>query len=698
MEERNDSPAFLRKQDLSVFAAGVLLLAASLIDPDELLIPRRLQTWLVGLGVLCGGWVVWSGVVRSIRARGGTRDGFFADVFFEKHRRALLVVLFAVHLVGTLFFLSPADVVNDRPVLTLDHAFHYYQARRANAVFFETARLHAYDPHFMAGFPSAIFDVDVKALEAFCAPVTDGQVAHAMKFFILGCYLSMVFTVYFGCRCLRFTEREAILSVAVLLVFWHWGRPYASHFRYAGMFDFLCVSHFSILAVGLFRRFLWGEGAVWWLILGPVAYFIHPTAVVILAVPYVYLILFARREITVRKTLLFMLWCVLVVLVNSVWIVPLLEYAHAKTGTKAFFQTAGAAELARILFRPGCLPAIGLVALAVPGAWRLGARGRRAEAASLVGTVVFLLIVAAYGVFLPGVKHLEPGRFVLTALFFSAPLAGVGCASLFDACARRAERASWLRGVEAAGFVLLVMSPIVLSFLCARTGYKHRVRTTLSADARVLVENVQRYTDRTGRLMIEDGPAALYGDVHLPGVLPLYTGVEQIGGPYPFTFLEHHFATLQMDRTMGKPLADLTAPEFWAYADLYNIRWVVAASAGVKDFMSRVAADTTGVPAAWRTGGAAPMSAEWQSDRYVLWRIHRPATFTGGDGDRVTASFDRIEIDVTRNRGPFLLAYHWDEGLSVRPPATITPVRRLDDPVPFMLVEPNGATSIVIEF
>jgi hypothetical protein len=698
MEKANDSPAFLRKQDLSVLLVGTLLLVASVLDPDGTRIPLRLQGGLVALGVLCVGWAVWNAFTRAKRTRGEIGEEFFTEGFFEKHKKALLVLLFAVHLMATLFFFSPADIVNERPVVTLDHAFHYYQARRANEVFFETARLHAYDPHFMAGFPSALFDLDVKALEAFCAPFPDGQVGRAMKFFILGCYLSMVFTVYIGCRCLRLTEREAILSVAVLLVYWHWGRPYASHFRYAGMFDFICVSHFSILAAGLFRRFLWGKGAIWWLILGPVAYFIHPTAVVILAVPYVCLIFFAHREITLKKTLLFVLWCAVVVLINSIWIIPLLEYAYAKTGTKAFFQTAGAADLAHILFRPGCLPAIALIALAVPGAWRLGTGGRRPEAVTLSCTFVFLLFVTAFGVFLPGVKHLEPGRFFLTALFFSAPLAGAGVASLFDACGRYAKRAPWLRVVGGVGFLILVLSPIVLSCLSARTGYRHRVSTTIPSKVQELVEAVQQHTNRAGRLMIEDGPAALYGDVHLPGLLPLYTGVEQIGGPYPFTFLEHHFATFQQDWTMGKPLAEISAREFWAYADLYNIRWVLAASAGVKDFVVRLATDTTSTPRGWLIGGAPPVSKVWESDRYVLWRVNRPPTFTGGEADRVSASFDRIEIDLAGDRREFLLRYHWDKGLKVRPPATITPIRLLEDPVPFMLVEPNGATSILIEY
>jgi len=60
----------------------------------------------------------------------------------------------------------------------------------------------------------------------------------------------------------------------------------------------------------------------------PIAYFIHPTAVVILAVPYACLLFCDRREITRRKLFFFVLWCAIVIAVNSIWIIPLFEYAR----------------------------------------------------------------------------------------------------------------------------------------------------------------------------------------------------------------------------------------------------------------------------------------------------------------------------------------------------------------------------------
>jgi hypothetical protein len=623
--------------------------------------------------------------------------GGFSDGFARAHVKTLLALLFLVHAAATLFFFSPADIVNERPVITLDHSFHYYQARRANEVFPKTGRLHMYDPHFMAGFPSGLFDIDVKSLEVVCAPFPASQVARAMKFFILSCYLSMVFTVYAGCRCLRLTERESLLAVALLLVFWHWGRPLASGFRYAGMFDFICVSHFSILIAGLFQRFLEGSRALWWLILGPLAYFIHPTAVVILAVPYVCLLLCDRREITRRKLLLFALWCSIVIVVNSVWIIPLLEYAPAKTATRAFFQTSGVGALVRILFRPGCAPAVLLIALAVAGTLRLARGGRVPTAVMVSATVLFLAAVSAYGVYLPGLRDIEPGRFLFSSLVFSAPLAGVGAGLLLDRWVRFSSDRRFARFLGTGALAVLLLCPVLLSYLSARTGYKHRVSTTLAPEVAELIGELQRRTDPSARLMIEDGPAAMYGDAHIPGLLPLYTGVSQIGGPYPFTFLQHHFATFQSDLTMGKPLDRLSAPEFWGYLEAYNVRWIVAASPDAKAYVAAVAADTASAPAGWKENGA-PLEAVWKSRRYTLWASRRPPSFTTGAVRPVTAGFDRIEIDTRDNALPFVLRFHWDRGLRARAPAKISPVHIADDPVPFIRVDPGGVTSVLIEY
>jgi hypothetical protein len=220
----------------------------------------------------------------------------------------------------------------------------------------------------------------------------------------------------------------------------------------------------------------------------------------------------------------------------------------------------------------------------------------------------------------------------------------------------------------------------------------------LTAEVLALVEAVEHHADRSGRLMIEDGPASLYDEVHLPGYLPVRTRVEQVGGPYPHTFLQHHFATFQRDWTMGRRLSEISAGEFWYYTDLYNIRWIAAASDEAKDFVRRIASDGSSGPASQGAERSAPIVEVWRSERYVLWRVERAPSFTGYEGDRVTASLNEIRIELAEDRDSFLLRYHWDEGLKASLPAKITPAYAVGDPVPFIMVEPNGARSIILKY
>ena len=117
-----------------------------------------------------------------------------------------------------------------------------------------------------------------------------------------------------------------------------------------------------------------------------------------------------------------------------------------------------------------------------------------------------------------------------------------------------------------------------LSFLSARTAYHHRLFTTPSTDVQELLDAIAKNVDTSGRVMVEDGPAALYDEVHLPGIIPALTGVQQIGGPYPHTFLLYYFTTFRWEETFGRPMKGWTPESLRPYLDLYDVRWILTAT------------------------------------------------------------------------------------------------------------------------
>lgn len=618
----------------------------------------------------------------------------------ESRRRAILAVVFGAHLVATFFFFPPEDIFNGRPVLTLDHSLHFYQAERAKEIFWSTGRLHTYDPYFMAGHPGGtIFDIDSKGVELWCALLRFIDTAVAYKLFIVLGHLLLVFTAYAGCRRMRFRFGESVYAVLLLLTFWHWGRPYAGHFRFAGMFSYLLVCHLSLYLAGLMRSFFDEERVNRLYLLGPLACLIHPTTAILLPAPSAALFFAARGRVppgSERRA-----WCrrvaarcglfILIVLaVNAVWLVPLFRYLDIKTASETFFQIGGMGALARELARPGNLPALALLAFAAAGAVIL-ARGRRlADAAAPAAGAVFLLLVSAFGIHIPVFNQMEPGRFLVPAFIFSAPLAGAGAAAALEALGKASRSAVGASAARSGGLVLLVIASPALSLVSSRAFYRHTLSTTHSPETRGLVEELSRRIDRSGRLMIEDGPAWAYGNVFLPALLPLQTRVEQIGGPYPFTFIRHSFATFRTCEAFGTPLADLAPERLREYLALYNVHWILTAT---PDCAARIE--------------SAGLAQSWSSGAFTLWETAAgvpggAASFASEPGVDVRSSYGRLDVTIEEGDAPpparVLLKYHWDRGLRVDPPARISPVARLGDPVPFILLEPRGEREISIFF
>jgi len=607
--------------------------------------------------------------------------------------KVILTVIFFAHLAGTLFFMPPEDILNDRPVITLDHALHYYQAERARETFAESLRLHTYDPYFMAGYPGGtVFDIDSKGLELWCAVLRFLSAPRCFKAFILLAHLLMVFTVFAGCRKLGMDQAESIYAVILLLAFWHWGRPYAGAFRFAGMFSYIFVCHLSLYVAGLFKSFAGGRSAWRFFIVGPLAFLVHPTAAVLLPVPFIVILLLksgsdggrAARPVTQGPLLIKLAgWCLLVIAVNAIWLVPLFRYIDIKVASRTFFQLHGFRHLGGIVLRPGNLPALGMIVLAVLGCGTLARRGRAFAAAAPAAGAIFLLLISGYGTGIPLFDQMEPGRFLLPAFFFMAPLAGAGLKVLFE---RFEGRYAWEKRFSAAGpaalAVLLIASP-VFSLVSAREYYRHTVSTTFTEQVSAMIEKLEESVRPSGRLMIEDGPGWRYGDVHLPSIVPLHTGVEQIGGPYPFAFIKHNFTNFTTNRVMGKDIEDIDSKMLEEYISLYGVEWILTATEECGGFIER----------------SGPVERVWSSGHFRLFRVVARREDEKAPGYRVKAGYGFIEISPAA-KGVSLpaeirLQYHYDRGLRVNHPASISPVRVLDDPVPFILLSTGEQASVI---
>ncbi|MBI4720944.1 MAG: hypothetical protein HY770_06945, partial [Chitinivibrionia bacterium] len=415
-------------------------------------------------------------------------------------------------------------------------------------------------------------------------------------------------------------------------------------------------------------------------VMGPLAFLVHPTAVVLVPAACIGIMAMDAGRFRSSRPALLLLWCLVIAAVNAVWIAPLVSYLGVKTPSTAFFQMAGIQEAASLIMRPGSLPAAALVVFAFGGMLTLVREKRFSVLVPAAGASAVLLAIAGYGCQIACIDQMEPGRFLVSFLLFLSPLAGVGLCGFMKAVERRFPSGGtrWKYALT----VLIFLAPLWLSFIESKTLYKHTITTRMPEGVAALAAIAKERTDLPGRLMVEDGPAALYGHAHLPGMLPLLSGREQIGGPYPYTILKHHFADFESESAFGRPLVSFSPAEFDSCLETYNVRLILTATKGTEDFLRRVAS----------------VSLIARSGRYSLWKVQGDFGPAFGAGVQVSSAQNLIMVTGGGSVPRVVLKYHWDKGLHAAGPSMIFPVQVGADPIPFIGLEPRGANEVRIVY
>jgi hypothetical protein len=239
------------------------------------------------------------------------------------------------------------------------------------------------------------------------------------------------------------------------------------------------------------------------------------------------------------------------------------------------------------------------------------------------------------------------------------------------------------RALRSSVLVSLVLVALPLSLLETKSFYRHTITTSLKPEVASLVEEVSARVRPPGRLMIEDSDAIHYGDVHLPALLPIATDVEQIGGPYPHTFLLYYFTTFRWEGTFGRPLERWDGESLQKYLDLHHVRWVLTSTGPSRRVMTDIA----------------ERPPDWSQPPYALWELVSDTAYARTSGaPAVEAGLNRLVVRGDAGAQGYFIQYHWVPGLEASGAARVKPVHRYDDPVPFIYIEPNGESVITITY
>lgn len=471
----------------------------------------------------------------------------------------------------------------------------------------------------------------------------------------------------------------------------------------SGLYGFIWATAWVPLVLGL--MVWWAERPTlgrWLALAGATAWtlFVHPTAVVMLAVPAGLLAAYLVFRLPIRQTGVLGLVAVVAALANLFWIVPMIRLWHLRQVQFTFLRFEGNPWLFLLQFYQGRPLEAVLVILGGIGILRLALTGRRASALALAAAMGTYFGLTFFGSLWEGTRGLEPLRFQISLHLVAALCAGEGIAWGCSVLGARSVHRLPVRILIGAVFLVVVvgLARANVPREVARAIVDHRpFPIGLTPEMTTLVEWIQKYADSSGRILFEDQlrlrEATVAESLHWSCLLPVLTGREYIGGQYQVTPLIHHYASFGDFHLANRPIESYSPERLREFIDDYAIGWVIAWSPRSRAVLDRM--PFLEVQATLPRHTARPTE-----NRYRIYRVRDPSGyFALGSGRVVRREPNRIELaDLVPVDGRIRLRYHWLFSLVTQPAVEIRRWNQGEDPVGFIeLATDRPIPRLVIE-
>jgi hypothetical protein len=612
-----------------------------------------------------------------------------------------------------------AGLTNGWPLWRDDHPLYFHSALVTRTFLRDSLTTAGYDPSFMAGYAkSVVFPASSTLPELVIAAFGGAHPELAYKVYVLVSAAAVPWLVAMAAGLWQL--RPSAAAVAVVLVLVYIWTDFPINYAAFGMLPYFLAIPLGLAATGAFVRFLARGGAIPWLMaagLLSMSVLVHLTAAMIV-VPAALLAYVAAarrpsglpaevapedggtrgtsefppgRSLTRSSHLAVWLIPLVVLAVNAFWWVPGIWLASTKGPSDFAFSHSRegvARRLAQMVSVEAPIQSI-LLAAGLPGLVVL-IRRQPVPGWALCG---FCAAGMAWGYLagaLPALDFLQPGRH--SYAFFTG-LALAGGAGLEELRRRlrlgprgRDHFDRWIM----AGLVLIALrmvGPPLAGSIRFRLGEEEPFLSSRpSGRLRWVVDRVRRHVEPGERLLYEEGGLDVPGVPdpfqrgRFSGLLPHWTGVEVIGGPYLHASLTTNFTQFGEGELFGQSRWD--RDHFVRYARLYRPAAIVCWS-----------------PHARRFCRAHPDLIRILEDNGVLL-IGRILGY-GGDTVRGRAKVEavpgriRVRDMVPDLDGSVVLRYHSVPYLTSRPSVACEPVFLEEDPVPFIRLRPRPGTREV---
>lgn len=597
---------------------------------------------------------------------------------------ASLVVL---HLAKVSFWFHRIDFSSPFPIVNHDYIIYFARALRAQAFFDRSGRYWGYDPFEMAGTiagpvheAGSHFMSLISYLLYPLISIKNSQLALVIGGITLAPFLTLA-----AVRLWRGTWTQAWTAFGLVTLMYGVIDNSSSNLVFRGVFGFQMACFVGLVQVALFYDFIKNGGIKSWAFLtlaSAVVVQLHPGSVFIVGAPLIYLYVTNFRSISARTHILIGAALGVAILSNWYWIRPYWAFRDWQ-GSALNFQSRGLKgliydfnpfqhDIRRFFLVLAKLYLLKEAMVAV--AARL--RENKNEGGAWIVLLTGLFLFGYFGSILPGIRDLQPGRYMLSFWITVYILAGFSLLKTLGSPKNIAAGA--VTGLTV--FTLFLFSNNAPPFA-----------TTLHERQQALIDAFKIYGPLPGRLLLECGE---YDAPNINEIIPSLTKQPLLGGGNPGNILKTR-NTLFMGSyydgsgkeiknrplAFGKYLEQLDEAKLEEYLDLYNISAVAAYSRRSIAILNNRRA----VLEPWHIAGD-----------YKFYRVvKRPGWFLEGSG---TVALDYDQILITNpSKGPLILKSHWIKTLVTDPPLPMRPVMVKDDPVAFIGIDnSSGADRILI--
>ena len=615
----------------------------------------------------------------------------------------MLIVVLSAFL--TTVFFKPKDIFSNVPIYHEDYAMHFSQCLSTKRFLSSDGKCWGYDPFFLAGFPrGTLVNADNKAWELFYfifSPIL-GE-GFAFKAYVLIFLLFYPLFIYGAARnCNLLPEISLIASLLAILFF---NLSLAIDFVSWGMVSYVFACFFSIYVFSLYYRLFQEFSLKRYVVvalLSSLLLMMHILSPIHIVVPIMILYLYSIKKMKPFQNMLVIAIVLIIVLINSYWLIPVVEFFSDKTTRQKNWEFAlqikNIFEPFHVYIKqrrsiPHKAPALDNtfidVLLCIFGSYGFYYWFNKRLFNLLIpfsGGVLFIFIIAYYGSHITFFSQFQPERFTICVGLLCIIPASV---AFFEFGRHLFHKQSTPRILFTASICFAVLyQPVLRPFAILYEGKPYHLTCEIPDPLRDLLDFLEEHTGRDGRILIEyseyspEDPEPKYYRCCFPALFPEYVQREYLCGPRPIYPIKHSYASYSSGVLFEKDIETYTLKDLKKYFNAYNVKWIVCWSQKSKDFFAQLPKYITPV---------------YEIDKFTVYEVDRRASFFLKGSGTVHADYNRLELhNITPEDGEIILSYHWMEKLKALPETKIEKIALVKDPVGFIKIKnpPHSLTLL----